>query len=134
MSFRSSLAAPSTQSGEVGRIVTATMAAPVLNLLDTPQTLVTVNLPAGSYVVTGLLEIDTTGASTFLYFGIQVGSVQTPNFSSGAYPSPVGQELSGSQVITLTASTTPVSIWVACNFTASTVTYSNGVIKALKIA
>jgi hypothetical protein len=138
MSVRSSLASPSTQSGEVGRLISASATSVASLAANAPQALTSVTLPAGSYIVRTQMEATTTVAASTLGFQLVVAGVGTvdnyfvdESTLTVATPQTI---LSFTNILTLTAASTVVTFQAFSGVAAAGITYNTAFISALKIA
>jgi hypothetical protein len=145
MSVRSSLAYPSPQSGQVGEVIESAALFPVVANAATTvsQFLSPITLPAGTWSITTSVQIlDTTAASGYQYIGLGLnGTAYKCNYYTDGLFSALSSDfvLSSTNVITLTAASTVISLWVQAGTAITTQTYGSWantqpVITATKIA
>ena len=132
MSFRSSLAAPSTSSGQVGTVITsAALFPPVANAASGQnEYLSPVTLPAGTWIVTSSVQIiDTAAAAGFQYVGISLNSGVTDilnYYTDTLFTAGTGDfVITSTNVLNLTDASTVVSLWVQAGTVVTTQTYQS---------
>jgi hypothetical protein len=147
MSFRSAVETPTKSTGDIGSITTGASVDPggsgVLNDQNTPQYFGSVFLPAGTYVITSSVQVATTAPTGNQYFGISLNQSTTIlNYFADQLATGVDDRVwTWSNVVTLTADSTEVSLFCQTDSAPSTQYYYtwtnsplNAPIIALKIA
>jgi hypothetical protein len=128
MSFRSVVETPTKSTGDVGSVTTGALisGAGVLNTQNTNQFFGSVFLPAGSYVISSSIQVNTTVPTGNQYFGLTLnqGALYILNYFADQLATGVDSRIwTWSNVLTLTADSTEVSLYARTDSTASTQTY-----------